>query len=179
MENEQVILVDVNDQETGLAGKMEAHRKGLLHRAISIFIFNRKGHMLLQQRSMNKYHSGGLWTNACCSHPQPGETTEQAARRRLPEELGFTIPVNKVFDFYYCTTFDNGLTEHEYDHVYSGIYDGPLKVNPQEVMDTCYKPVPEIGEELGLYPGKFTAWFHLAFPRMEDWWKKEFTDSRR
>ena len=107
--------------------KMEAHKKGLLHRAFSVFIFNGKGEMLLQQRALNKYHSGGLWTNACCSHPMPGEKTEDAADRRLKEELGFETPLEKIFDFVYKAEFDNGLTEYEFDHVFAGEYEGEIK----------------------------------------------------
>src|SRR6187200_173231 len=106
--------------------KMEAHRKALLHRAFSVFIFNGKGEMLLQQRALNKYHSGGLWTNACCSHPFPGEDTLDAARRRLFEELGFATELKKIFDFTYKSPFDNGLTEHEFDHVFVGLFEGSI-----------------------------------------------------
>ena len=126
MELTQVILVDVNDRQIGIMEKMKAHQQGSLHRAFSVFIFNKKGEMLLQQRALNKYHSGGLWTNACCSHPLPGEETIAAAKRRLQEELGFEIPVEKVFDFVYKADFDNGLTEHEFDHVYVGEFEGKI-----------------------------------------------------
>lgn len=116
----QVILVNELDQETGLMEKMEAHEKGLLHRAFSVFIMNDQGDMLLQQRALDKYHSGGLWTNACCSHPLPGEAVEAAAHRRLSEEMGFDCPLRELFQFTYRTEFDNGLIEHEYDHVWTG-----------------------------------------------------------
>src|SRR5258708_39555709 len=106
--------------------KMQAHRSALLHRAFSVFVFNSKGEMLLQRRALNKYHSGGLWTNACCSHPQPGESIEISARKRLMEELGFDVPLEKIFDFVYRSDFDNGLTEHEFDHVFVGHHHGPL-----------------------------------------------------
>src|ERR671938_198934 len=112
----QVILVDEQDHQQGIADKLEAHAKGLLHRAFSIFIFNSKGEMLLQQRATGKYHSSGLWTNACCSHPAPGEVTIIAANRRLQEEMGFATPLEKAFDFTYKASFENGLTEHEFDH---------------------------------------------------------------
>ncbi|MGZ8510604.1 MAG: isopentenyl-diphosphate Delta-isomerase, partial [Chitinophagaceae bacterium] len=110
---QQVILVNEKDEATGVAGKMEVHEKGLLHRAFSVFVFNKKGEMLLQQRAPGKYHSGGLWTNACCSHPGPGEEIEKAAQRRLKEEMGIDIPVTKSFDFVYKVNFENGLTEYE------------------------------------------------------------------
>src|SRR4051812_9126556 len=113
--------------------KMKAHLSGDLHRAFSIFIFNSKGEMLLQQRAAGKYHNGDLWTNACCSHPAPGETTLAAANRRLQEEMGFTTILEKAFNFTYKVSFENGLTEHEFDHVFVGIYDGEIKINKAEV----------------------------------------------
>jgi isopentenyl-diphosphate delta-isomerase len=166
----QVILVNEEDKPTGTMPKMEAHEKGLLHRAFSIFIFNNKGEMLLQQRAAEKYHSGGLWTNACCSHPVPGEETIQAAHRRLKEELGFDTPLEKTFDFIYKHEFENGLTEYEFDHVYAGCYEGELAADPAEVMATVYRSVSEIRSLLKKEPEKFSAWFKLAFPKMEAWW---------
>jgi isopentenyl-diphosphate Delta-isomerase len=163
--NQELILVDEQDCETGTMEKMEAHRRGLLHRAFSIFIFDAKGRMLLQQRATGKYHSGGLWTNACCSHPAPGETTESAALRRLREEMGFETPLEKSFDFVYRAEFDNGLTEHEFDHVYTGTYNGPVEPDPSEVSDYCYLSVGEIEELLKTDPDRFTAWFRIAFPQ--------------
>jgi len=174
---QQVILVNEKDEVKGTAGKMEVHRKGLLHRAFSVFVFNKRGEMLLQQRAMNKYHSGGLWTNACCSHPEPEEETKRGAMRRLKEELGFETPVEKIFDFVYKATFDNGLTEHEFDHVFSGEYEGKLNVNPDEVNDFCYKEISEIKDTMQTHPQKYTAWFHLAFPKIEEWWKDRYADS--
>src|SRR5215470_11031187 len=123
---QEIILVDEKDRSIGVMEKLEAHRKGLLHRAFSVFIFNSKGEMLLQQRSDEKYHSGGLWTNACCSHPAPGEDINTAAIRRLNEELGFTTSLTKIFDFIYQSSFENGLTEHEFDHVFIGLHDEPI-----------------------------------------------------
>jgi len=169
-EEEKVILVDENDDMVGTMGKMEAHKQDLLHRAFSIFIFNSKGEMLLQQRAITKYHSGGLWTNACCSHPMPGEKTQDAAQRRLMEELGFETPIEKIFDFTYKAEFDNGLTEHEFDHVFAGEYEGELEINPDEVNDFVYKEVSAIKNEMQTEPQKFTAWFHIAFPKIEEWW---------
>jgi len=176
MQREQVILVDEMDRPVGMADKMQAHEKGWLHRAFSVFIFNSKGEMLLQQRALNKYHSGGLWTNTCCSHPNPGEETIAAAKRRLREEMGFEVPVEKVFDFIYKTEFDNGLTEHELDHVLAGEYDNPVEFNKKEVMDFCYMDLREIRNSLQTHPGKYTAWFHLAFPRIEEWWNGRYKD---
>jgi isopentenyl-diphosphate Delta-isomerase len=176
MELTNVILVDVNDTQTGIMEKMEAHEKGLLHRAFSVFIFNSKGQMLLQQRSLNKYHSGGLWTNACCSHPLPGEGTGAAALRRLKEELGFETSIEKVFDFVYKADFENGLTEHEFDHVFAGEYEGKMNINKDEAMDFCYKDLQGIRQNLQTHPAKYTAWFHLAFPKIESWWNKRYKD---
>ena len=161
---EEVILVDESDKETGLMEKMQAHLEGRLHRAFSVFIFNNKGEMLLQQRALNKYHSGGLWTNTCCSHPKPGESIEAAAARRLKEELGFETSIEKIFDFIYETGFDNGLIEHEFDHVFSGVYDGAINFDKTEVQDFCYCSIAEIESSLQSHPKKFTAWFKIAFP---------------
>src|SRR2546430_7169635 len=134
--------------------KMEVHRKGLLHRAFSIFIFNSKGEMLLQQRAANKYHNGELWTNACCSHPAPGEKILAAAKRRLKEEMGFTTHLKEAFDFTYNVSFDNGLTEHEFDHVLIGSYDGIIKANPLEVKDYCFKTMEDVESSLESHPHK-------------------------
>jgi isopentenyl-diphosphate delta-isomerase len=149
--------------------KIEAHRKAVLHRAFSIFIFNSKGEMLLQQRALNKYHSAGLWTNACCSHPAPGEATEDAAHRRLQEELGFYTGLKKIFDFTYQTAFDNGLIEHEFDHVFTGMYEQRINPNPEEVKDVCYKSLDDIQQSLETHPQKYTSWFHIAFPKVKEW----------
>ena len=161
---EEVVLVDEYDNPTGAMEKIQVHREGKLHRAFSIFIFNDKGEMLLQQRAFNKYHSAGLWTNACCSHPKPNEVTEAAAIRRLKEELGFETSLEKLFDFTYKTSFENGLTEFEFDHVFSGIYNGEIKINAAEVHDICYRAVDEIESNLQTHPQKFTEWFKIAFP---------------
>jgi isopentenyl-diphosphate Delta-isomerase len=171
---QQVILVNERDESTGVAGKMEAHRKGLLHRAFSVFIFNSKGDMLLQRRALNKYHSGGLWTNACCSHPHPGETTQAAASRRLKEELGFETGLEKIFDFVYRAEFENGLTEHEFDHVFVGEYGDEIAFSRDEVMDYCYKSIREIQQSLQSDPATYTEWFRLAFPKIEAWWNKQY-----
>lgn len=149
--------------------KMEAHRQGLLHRAFSIFIFNGDGEMLLQRRAERKYHSGGLWTNACCSHPAPGEETHAAAQRRLNEEMGFNAPLIKAFDFTYRAGFDNGLTEHEFDHVYLGVYNGMVQPNPEEVAEYSYITMEDLRQEMSDRPETFTAWFHIAFPLLEKW----------
>jgi isopentenyl-diphosphate delta-isomerase len=169
MSEEQVILVNELDQQTGTMEKMEAHRKALLHRAFSVFIFNPKGEMLLQQRSMAKYHSPGLWTNSCCSHPRPGEEIEAAARRRLKEEMGFETPLEKVFDFIYKTEFENGLTEYEFDHVYTGTYAGSdFNPDKQEVTDYCFRSMEDIERDLGSCPEKYSSWFRIAFPKVKE-----------
>ena len=170
MIKEEVILVNGNDEPVGVEGKMEAHQKGLLHRAFSIFIFDSRGRMLLQQRSSEKYHGGHLWTNACCSHPRPGENTLAAAERRLFEELGFVTSLSKIFDFSYKVVFENGLTENEYDHVYVGLYGEGINPDFDEVEDYCYKDVNEISNLLSKYPYNYTAWFHIAFPKVINWW---------
>lgn len=163
----EVILVDEHDVPTGTMEKMEVHQKALLHRAFSVFIFNEKGEMLLHKRADKKYHSGGLWTNACCSHPKPGEETATAASIRLQEEMGFNTVITKAFDFVYKAPFDNGLTEHEFDHVFIGTYDGDIVPNPEEVSDYCFKTVEEIRNSIQSHPQKYTEWFKIAFPKME------------
>jgi isopentenyl-diphosphate Delta-isomerase len=168
MDVQEIILVNEADEEIGTMEKMEAHRKGLLHRAFSVFIFNTKGEMLLQQRAEEKYHSPGLWTNACCSHPLPGEPTLAAAERRLYEELGFRTVLNKLFSFTYKSVFDNGLIEHEFDHVYAGTYDGDIYPDANEVMNYEYRELSWIDTELEKYPEKFTTWFRIAFPVMRN-----------
>ena len=167
---EHVILVDEKDVETGSMEKMEAHEKALLHRAFSIFIFNSAGEMLLQQRAVHKYHSAGLWTNSCCSHPRPGEDTHAAASRRLQEEMGFVAPIKKVFDFMYQTAFANGLAEHEFDHVFIGYHDGKIDPDPQEVSNHAFWPMGKIAEQIQNQPDLFTVWFRIAFPKVMDWW---------
>ncbi len=167
---EQVILVDEQDNETGLMEKMEAHEKALLHRAFSVFIFNSKGEMLLQQRALSKYHSGGLWTNSCCSHPRPGEEVSAAAYRRLNEEMGFITSLQKVFDFVYKASFTNGLTEHEFDHVFVGAYDGVIVPDAAEVENYAYHSLERLEELMELFPQDFTEWFKIAYPKIKTWW---------
>lgn len=165
----KLILVDENDVPLGTAEKMEAHEKALLHRAFSVFIFNSKGEMLLQQRALNKYHSGGLWTNACCSHPYFEEDTLTAAGKRLQEEMGFVTPLTKAFSFVYKASFDNGLTEHEYDHVFIGKYDGEVLPDKNEVEHFCFMSMDELKAAMELYPQKYTAWFKIALPKLENY----------
>ena len=167
--DQQVILVDENDNPLGSIGKLDAHRQGLKHRAFSVFIFNAKGQLLLQRRALNKYHSPGLWSNACCSHPLPDEQTQLAAQRRLKEELGFTTALTKAFDFSYKVSFTNGLFENEFDHVYIGEYNGKISPNPDEVSDYSFRSVQEIRAALESEPASFTEWFRIAFPKIELW----------
>src|ERR1035437_238790 len=141
MENKKVILVDENDVPRGTMEKMEAHRKGELHRAFSIFVFNSNGELLLQRRAVDKYHSGGLWTNTCCSHPQPGENLMESAQKRLNEEMGIECALEPVFHFIYKTKLNNELTEHELDHVFIGNYSDSPKINTQEAAEWKYMAI--------------------------------------
>jgi isopentenyl-diphosphate delta-isomerase len=161
--NEMVILVDSLDRQIGVEEKMKAHREGKLHRAFSVFVFNDKGEMLLQKRAPHKYHSGGLWTNACCSHPRPEEATEQAAVRRLQEEIGFVCELKKAFHFIYKAELDSGLIEHEFDHVFIGSYSGEIHPNISEVVDYRWLNAQDIKYELEHFPEKFTVWFKIMF----------------
>lgn len=165
----EVVLVNERDEPIGTMEKMAAHRKAFLHRAFSVFILNHRGDMLLQKRALNKYHSGGLWTNACCSHPFPGEDILIAANRRLEEEMGFTTDLNKAFNFTYRSELDNGLTEFEFDHVFIGEYNDHIIPNKEEVNDYCFKSFEDIRSSLLLTGNKYTAWFHIAFPMVEKW----------
>jgi isopentenyl-diphosphate delta-isomerase len=174
MKEQQVVLVNENDEPIGLMEKMEAHQKGLLHRAFSVFIFNKKGNMLLQQRAADKYHGAHLWTNACCSHPFPNEKVEDAAQRRLKEELGFTTYLHEIFSFAYHAKVENNLIEHEFDHVFAGEYEGDIYPNSNEVASYAYKPITAIKKEIETHPEKFTSWFKIAFPRIEKWWQGEY-----
>jgi isopentenyl-diphosphate Delta-isomerase len=166
---EKLILVDEHDVPVGTMEKMEAHQKAVLHRAFSVFIFNSKGEMLLQQRALNKYHSGGLWTNACCSHPYEGQETGAAAEKRLQEEMGFSTSLTKAFDFVYKAPFDNGLTEYEFDHVYIGTYESEIVPDTSEVADYCYMSMEAIKDSMLSHPQKYTEWFKIAFPKMESY----------
>lgn len=164
--DEQVILVDEQDQEVGTEEKIKAHREGRLHRAFSVFIFNPAGEMLLQKRSRRKYHSGGLWTNTCCSHPRPGEAVEDAAKRKLRQEMGIRCRLQKAFTFLYKAPFENGLTEHELDHVFIGQYSGKVEPNPEEAEGWVWADPKEIAKDLKLNPQRYSAWFRLAFERV-------------
>ncbi|OIO22372.1 isopentenyl-diphosphate delta-isomerase [Candidatus Micrarchaeota archaeon CG1_02_51_15] len=156
---EQVILVDENDCETGLMEKMRVHRQARLHRAFSVLVFNKSGDVLLQRRAHSKYHCGDLWANTCCSHPRKGEAVEQAAHRRLSEEMGFDCPLAEKYAFTYKAELDHGLTEHEFDHVFFGEYDGQVNPNPEEVCETKWIAPSELRKDLAQNPEKYTPWF--------------------
>lgn len=158
-EEEMLILVDKNDNETGFSGKTEVHAKGLLHRAFSIFIINDKNEWLLQQRAETKYHSAGLWTNACCGHPVKGENTENAAIRRLNEEMGFGCDLKKLFNFTYRASFENGLTEHELDYVYLGKWNSNPLPNADEVQNWKWQSTEAVLEDIKNNPENYTFWF--------------------
>ncbi len=155
----QVILVDTNDIEIGTMEKMEAHQKGMLHRAFSVFVFNSKGEMLLQQRALSKYHSAGLWTNTCCSHPQQGEELVNAAQKRLKEEMGFSCDLNVKGKFIYKVELENNLTEHELDYVLTGVYNGPVFPCNDEVQNYKWIPPDDINQQIKVSPTNFTFWF--------------------
>lgn len=164
---EKVILVDKNDNQIGLMEKMEAHEKALLHRAFSIFVFNKKGELLIQQRALSKYHSAGEWANTCCSHQRDGESTLEAAHRRLMEEMGFDVDLEEVFSFTYKKAFGNGLTEHEFDHVLFGSFEGEPIMNPEEVGDWKYISLTQLNEEIKAEPSKYTIWLQIALKEVE------------
>ena len=162
---EEVILVDTNDVPLGTMPKMEAHEKAILHRAFSVFILNKDGQLMLQQRALSKYHSPGLWTNTCCSHQRLGETNIEAGTRRLQEEMGFKTPLKELFSFVYKATLDNGLTEHEFDHVILGYYDSEPIINHEEVTNWKWMNLEEIIKEIKTTPDNYTAWFKIIFDR--------------
>lgn len=165
MADEYVILVDERDNETGVMEKMQAHREGRLHRAFSIFIFNDRKELLLQQRAIDKYHSGGLWTNTCCSHPRPNETVKDAANRRLFEEMGMSCELSILTSFIYQTPFGNGLTEHELDYVLTGRFNGTPQINPEEVQAYTWMSLEDVRKDIALHPGNYTSWFKIALER--------------
>ena len=163
MIEEQVILVNDQDEQIGLMPKMEAHKKGVLHRAFSVFIFNSKNELMLQQRAAHKYHSPLLWTNTCCSHQRDGETNIEAGTRRLSEEMGFTTALKEVTTFIYKAPFDNGLTEHEFDHVMTGFYEMDPVINKEEVEAWKWMPVEAIKSDVESNSEIYTAWFKIIF----------------
>ncbi len=167
-----VICVDELDQPTGSMEKMEAHLRGCLHRAFSIFIYNSEGKMLLQRRAADKYHSGGLWTNACCSHPAPEEALEETIHRRLLEEMGFDCSLREIHQFLYKASLDHGLVEHEYDHVFVGTYDGEVFLNPEEADDYKWMSIEELRNDVCERPELYTIWFRIALEKVLENYKK-------
>jgi isopentenyl-diphosphate delta-isomerase len=166
MNVELVILVDESDRETGTMEKLRAHQEGALHRAFSVCIFNDSGELLLHRRAAGKYHSPGLWTNTCCSHPRPGERTSEAALRRLQEEMGFTCALEPAFEFIYRAELDQSLTEHEYDHVFTGTWNGPLSPAADEVSDWEYRSPADVLADMHTRPERYTEWFRILLPRL-------------
>ena len=172
MSEEKVILVDKNDNQVGLMPKLEAHKKGVLHRAFSIFIFNSKYELLLQKRASSKYHSGGLWTNTCCSHPREGEDTLDAANRRLDEEMGIKTSLRKVYDFIYKAELDNQLTEHEFDHVFYGVCDNDPILNKDEAEDFKWVDMETLNNDIIKNEDNYIVWFKIAFEYFYNYLKK-------
>lgn len=165
MEEEKVILVNENDEQIGLMGKLEAHEKACLHRAFSVFIINNKGELMLQQRALHKYHSPGLWTNTCCSHQRDGETNIAAGTRRLQEEMGFVTELQETISFIYKAPFDNGLTEHELDHILIGHYNEEPEINPDEVASWKWMDLIAVKKDIVAHPEQYTAWFKIIFEK--------------
>jgi isopentenyl-diphosphate delta-isomerase, type 1 len=169
---EKVVLVDQNDQAIGLMDKMEAHLNPQLHRAFSIFIFNAQGKLLLQQRALSKYHSPGLWTNTCCSHPRDKESLSEATKRRLSEEMGMACDMHEAFSFIYKSNVGQGLTEYEFDHVWIGESDLKPKPNSEEVKSYKYMSISEISKDMKQNPENYTVWFRISFDRVQDYFHK-------
>lgn len=167
LKTNEVILVNQKDEWLGTMEKLKAHKEGSLHRALSVFIFNNKNQLLLQQRAAGKYHSGGLWSNSCCSHPAPGESSMAAAHRRLKEELGFDCNLQEIFTVTYHANVNNELTENEYDHIFIGSYDGSISPNVAEVQEYKFISLSDLETELNKKPGDFTPWLHIIFPKIK------------
>ncbi len=173
MKEEQVILVNESDEQLGLMPKMEAHEKARLHRAFSVFVFNEKGELMLQQRAADKYHSPNLWTNTCCSHQRDGETNIEAGKRRLQEEMGFVCDLKEVFWFVYKAPFDNGLTEHELDHVMVGYFNENPVINKEEVESYKWMTLDAVKNDIENRPEIYTAWFKIIFKESYEKLKNE------
>lgn len=163
---EKIILVDKNDDEIGIGEKIETHRSGKLHRAFSIFIFDSKGDLILQKRAKTKYHSAGLWSNTCCSHPRVGEITEFAAHRRLNEEMGFDCDLKEIFSFVYRVKFENNFSENEYVHVFIGKYDGKINPNPEEVSEWKFVHLDELQIAIQEVPDEYTYWLRIILNKL-------------
>jgi len=165
MIEDKVILVDANDNQVGLMAKLEAHEKGVLHRAFSVFIFNKKGELMLQRRALGKYHSPGLWTNTCCSHQREGESNIESGKRRLSEEMGFVTELIEKTSFIYKAKFDNGLTEHEFDHVLVGNFDNSPKINTEEVDSWKWMNMENVKDDIKVHSNNYTVWFKIIFEK--------------
>jgi isopentenyl-diphosphate delta-isomerase len=166
MTKEFVVLVDENDNDIGVMEKLQAHQEGLLHRAFSVFLFNDKQELLMQQRALSKYHSAGLWTNTCCSHPRPNETIKDAANRRLFEEMGMSCDLKIKTNFIYKTNFDNGLTEHELDYILIGYTNQDPIVNKDEVEHFRWQSLPDLKNDVAVNPNNYTSWFKIAIEKV-------------
>jgi len=169
MSIEKVVLVNEKDEVVGAMEKIEAHEKALLHRAFSVFVINKNNELMLQRRALGKYHSPGLWTNTCCSHPRVGESYEDGAHRRLIEEMGFDCELKDVFSFIYKAPFDNGLTEHELDHVFVGYCETEPKINPEEVDSWKWIAIDELKKDIAKNPDNYTVWFKIIFEKFAEY----------
>ncbi|MBN1108311.1 MAG: isopentenyl-diphosphate Delta-isomerase [Bacteroidales bacterium] len=168
MKEPRVILVDENNNPTGVTGKMDAHRNALLHRAVSVFVVNSRGEWILQRRALGKYHSNGLWTNTCCTHPEPGETNKDAATRRLKEEMGITTELRELFSFIYRETLDNDLTEYELDHVFYGVTDNIPLINREEAEEWKTISFSDLHADITENPSSYTCWFRKIYLRVNE-----------
>ena len=165
---EKVIIVDKNDNQIGLMPKLDAHKKGILHRAFSVFVLNNNNEIMLQKRAYNKYHSGGLWTNTCCSHQREGENSIEAGKRRLLEEMGFETELKIITSFIYKVEFENGLTEHELDYLLIGKFFKSPVINKQEVADWKWMKIELIADDIKLNPNNYTSWFKIIFDKFQN-----------
>lgn len=165
---DDIILVDKDDNQIGTGEKMEVHRKGTLHRAFSVFVWNDQGHLMMQQRALSKYHTPGLWSNTCCSHPKPGEETIEAAKKRTQEEMGFTCELEEEMCIIYRSQFDNDLIEHEYDHVLFGRYNGEPNINPAEVNAWKWISINDLLNDVKANPDNYTVWFKIILDRLRN-----------
>jgi isopentenyl-diphosphate delta-isomerase len=169
MAKSKVVLVDQDDNTIGTMGKITAHENGSLHRAFSVFVFNSKKELMVHQRALSKYHSPGLWTNTCCSHPKLNEDIEMNAHQRMLEEMGFDCDFTKAFTFLYKADVGQGLIEHEFDHVFIGVSDMQPEINPEEVEDWKYMSMESLRDDIEDYPENYTEWFKIAFEKVEEY----------
>lgn len=168
MDSSKVILVNQQDEQIGLMEKLRAHESAVLHRAVSVFIFNKKGELLIQKRASDKYHGAGLWTNTCCTHPCDGESNVECAHRRLREEMGFEAQLDERFSFTYKSNVENGLIEHEFDHVFFGVYDGEIKPDPKEVEDYTFVSLGNVSKDADQHPEQYSIWFRIILEKFKE-----------